>query len=141
MHAFHRQYDSAVAYFRRVLAIDPQFPVHTELGEVYLWMGAPLADARREIETEAGSRPDNKGTLCQLYARLGDSISVRRFLSEARIPEDVATCYLAVHDRAHALEALEAGPLSHLINLEKPFFDPVTSDRRFIALLSHLRAR
>ena len=140
MHVFNRQYDSATLYFRRVLAIDPTFPVRKELGEVYLWTGA-VADARQEIEAAASTLAPREiqGSLCQLYARLGDSARARRIVSEPiPDPDQLALCYLALADRTRALDALERVVKPQL--LEDPFFDQLRSEARFKAILERLRA-
>ena len=143
-----RDFEGATRQCRKVLELDPSFPVaHWNLGLGYEQQGRyaeAAAEFRRALEL-AGPRPVYVAALARCQALAGHAAEARQALKQlsssgSYVPAaNVALVLLALGDVDQAFAMLERALLERsdfFVNLEvDPRLDPVRSDPRFAALL------
>jgi TolB-like protein/Flp pilus assembly protein TadD len=150
----HREYDEAIAGYRKILTINPSFyKAYTSMGRAYLQMGDyPQALAMLEKgRSLAGDLPSILGAMGQTYALLGDLPRARESLVElerlAKVKYVPAACFAVIHlglgETERALDCLEKAcelKESQLTAIQvHPLYDPLRGEPRFHALLKRLR--
>jgi tetratricopeptide (TPR) repeat protein/tRNA A-37 threonylcarbamoyl transferase component Bud32 len=152
---YERDYDGAVARYRRILAADPNY------GGARQYLALALAQQGKAAEAMAEARESGRlqgwrptvlgGYLAYIRARAGDRAKAQRELEDLLhrsrteyVPETyVAAVYAALGDSDRAFVWLEKAvdvnaPEVQFIKVD-PRFDPVRSDRRFTLVLKKMR--
>jgi serine/threonine-protein kinase len=145
VHYFLRDFERALAEFRKVLAIDPHFAfAHYAVGDVYGQQGKHSeAIAELEESIRLGGRSVNHvGVLAYAEGRAGNSEAARRLLAELiglESPVWIAVAHLGLGDVEAVFEwlhrAFEHRDGSLVLVTVSPEFDPLRSDPRFRSLL------
>jgi TolB-like protein/DNA-binding winged helix-turn-helix (wHTH) protein/Tfp pilus assembly protein PilF len=145
---FSRQYDPAIAEFRAVMEMDPDFPrVHMIVG-AYVQQGR-FAEALADIETWRRSDKVTYWTWTMeayVRARAGQPAQAQRALQQLRSmdqriidPFAMSTPYVGLGDKDQAFARLDKAIVNHSPGLTAikvdPTFDPLRSDPRFQLLL------
>jgi tetratricopeptide (TPR) repeat protein len=145
---FARQYDDAIAYFRKALEIDPEFVLaHSNLGLAYAQKGE-FASAIAEFQV-ARQLQDNPEVLAELgcaYALSGRTRDAQEVLDDLKAiskrryvrPDLYAFVYAALGRKDKALEWLEKGYHEGgiLTGLKvDPRWDSLRGDARFLDLM------
>ncbi|HZE71511.1 MAG TPA: winged helix-turn-helix domain-containing protein [Pyrinomonadaceae bacterium] len=146
---YSRQYDQAIAKFRVVREMDPNFPRTGVIRFAYEQKGL-FTDVLEEIEKWRhvyGDQPWTWSELAYVYGRSGHQAQAERALQkllqwDQRKPVDPAAivwAYLGVGNKDQALAYLEKAYLQHSATLAtlrvEPGFDPLRSDPRYQDLL------
>ena len=148
---YSRQYDQAIAQFRSVLEMQPNFPRARMLIYPYAEKGM-FADALSDAEKWHG--PDDSlgrwSDLAYLYGRsgqLGRARGALKSLEELYAhrqldPAPILVAYIGTGDKDRAFSCLEQAYSQHSSNLTNlkvsPLYDPLRSDARFQALLRRI---
>jgi len=146
---YSRQYDRAIAQFRAVREMDPNFSRSGLIRSAYEQKGL-FTDALEEIEKwrrAYGDRPWTWSELAYVYGRSGQQAQAKHALQkllqlDRRQPVDQAAivwAYVGTGNKDQAFAYLEKAYLQHsstLISLKvEPGFDPLRSDPRYQDLL------
>ena len=142
-----RDYDCAIAQYRRTMEIAPNYPsTYQRLGLIYAQKGL-LDEAQRLVEkaVETGpSRSDFVGDLAYVQALRGDSALARATLRRAkqRVFETVslARAHIALGEADSAFAWLERSGWKwpHRATRADPSLDPIREDPRFVALSARI---
>jgi TolB-like protein/DNA-binding winged helix-turn-helix (wHTH) protein/Tfp pilus assembly protein PilF len=145
---FSRQYDLAIAEFRAVMEMDPDFPrVHMIVG-AYVQQGR-FAEALADIENWRRSDSHTYWTWTMeayVHARAGQPAQAQRALQQLRSmdqrtidPFAMSAPYVGLGDKDQAFARLDKAIVNHSPGLTAikvdPTFDPLRSDPRFQLLL------
>jgi TolB-like protein/DNA-binding winged helix-turn-helix (wHTH) protein/Tfp pilus assembly protein PilF len=148
---FARQYDPAIAQFRAVLAMEPNFPRVHMLESAYVEKGQ-FEDALADIQKWRGM-DDRTYWLwtseAYIYGRAGRPAQARSALEKMRSlklgpidPLALVAPYVALGDKAQAFVWLEKAVAEHSPGVTAlkvdPTYDPLRSDPRFQALLTRV---
>jgi len=146
---YSRQYDQAIAKFRAVRELDPNFSRTGVIRAAYVQKGL-FNNALDEIEKWQhvyGAQPWTWSELAYVYGRSGQQSQARHALQkllecDQRKPVDpaaIAWAYLGVGNKDQAFAYLEAAYVQHSNTLAtlkvEPGFDPLRADPRYQALL------
>ncbi|HEY6986131.1 MAG TPA: tetratricopeptide repeat protein, partial [Rhodanobacteraceae bacterium] len=142
--------DQAVEQFRAALEFDQKFGnAHAALALVY-WRHGRLQEARQEMAAAAslGGNPNWAARVAALDAALGQHDDARRQLAalqrdpDTLTPVSLATVYLQLGDREHALEILERAIAARDPDLPSAKTEPglsgLRTDVRFEAILRRM---
>jgi tetratricopeptide (TPR) repeat protein len=145
-----KQYDLAIEYFRKSLAIDPDFvPAHASLFFTYVEKSMCDRAAEELRRLNAIASWESRGNVNQAYlmAKCGRSDEARKILEEnaGRLegeyvpPTEVASAYSALREKEKAFEWLFRAYETHdagicYISID-PSLDNLRSDPRFLELL------
>lgn len=145
---FSRQYDRAIAEFRAVEAMQPNFPRSQLIVGVYLQKGMN-AEALKFLNL--GPRLEFSDAwgymqIAQVYGRTGHRQEAERAFSHLlelysqgkAVSTQVAIGYIALGDKEKAIEYLQKGCQDHTISTAlkvDPIYDPLRKDPRFQELL------
>lgn len=157
IHFYSRQYDEAIAEYKKVIDLDPHYSVsHYMLGATY-FVQRDFANAARELKVSSGLVNDREPLAFGLYAaaraRMGDDATARyvqadiaqRLHKEYICPTSMAVFYMGLGrlDEAHPWieEMFRDHLLDALLVNVNPQFDPVRSDRRLVSLLRSVKQR
>ncbi len=145
---FSRQYDHAIAQFRAVLEMEPNFPRAHLLAFAYAQKGLfPEALADIEQWRRMEDAPGSWVMLAYVYGRSGQQAQARHALQKLeqlnrRRPMDPAAffiAYVGTGDWDQAFAWLQKAYAEHSNSLATlrvdPIYDPLRSDPRFQALL------
>jgi len=150
---YSRQYDQAIAKFRAVRELDPNFPRTGVIRAAYVQKGL-FTDALEEIEKwrrTYGDQPWTWSELAYVYGRSGQQSQARYALQKLlewdhRKPVDpaaVAWAYVGVGDPDQAFAYLEKAYVQHSVMITtlkvEPGFDPLRADPRYQYLLRRVR--
>lgn len=149
-----RHYDQAIAAYRKVLDLDPNFGrAHTRLGMAYAAKG-DYPSANQEFQNAlrlSGPDPYLDGLLGYTQAMAGNRSGAKRLLAQLLQrshrdyvpPFSVALIYVGIGDRQAALDWLDKAYQDHstLMVYAKtdPLLDPLRSEPRFTALLQRMK--
>jgi len=146
---YAHQYDRAIEQYQKTLELDPNFSsAHFGLANAYdrkgmykeaiaEWQKGFTADADPRTADLIGKAYSVSGYKGAMQAWLDDLIShsTRGYVA----PLDIATLYVRLGERDHALEWLEKGYQARDANMvdiaTEPTYDSLHSDRRFTDLL------
>jgi len=146
---YARQYDRAIEQYQKTLELDPNFSsAHFGLASAYdrkgmykeavaEWQHALVLDGNPRTADLIGKAYSVSGYKGAMQAWLDDLISqsTHRYVA----PLDIATLYVRLAEKEHALEWLEKGYQVRDANMvdiaTEPTFDSLHSDRRFTDLL------
>lgn len=147
---FSRQYDRAIAQFRAVQAVDPNFPRARMIIPAYVEKGM-FGEALAEAEKWRRAEPDNAGVWAMeagVYGRMGrqnEAWQALRKFQQATRNESIDTlgmligAYAAMNNKAKALEHMEKAyrERSNVLTALKvdPNYDRLRSDPRFQDLM------
>jgi TolB-like protein/Flp pilus assembly protein TadD len=147
---FARQYDNAIAQYKKTLEIDDSFPpAHADLAVTYTITGRrndALAEITRAIALD-GRIPAYVAIMGDIHAKFGEKADANKMLEElmarARTeyvsPYDVASLYVGLGDKEKAFVWLDKAVqerASIIISLKAaPHWDSLRSDPRFTDLL------
>jgi TolB-like protein/DNA-binding winged helix-turn-helix (wHTH) protein/Tfp pilus assembly protein PilF len=149
---FSRQYDRAIAQFRAVLDMEPNFPRASIVINAYIEKGL-FADALAEIEKKrrvSGDQPWIWSTLAFTYGRAGQPAQARRALKilerlnrrQQTNPAAIVWAYIGVGNKDQAFACLEKAYSQHFGTLTTlkvdPGYDSLRSDPRFQDLLQRV---
>jgi TolB-like protein/Tfp pilus assembly protein PilF/class 3 adenylate cyclase len=146
---YARRYDEAIAQLRKTLEIEPRsYLAHYYLGQALQLKGQlPEAISEYRKATELDDDPFALAMLGQAYARSGQSDDAKKIL--ARLNEEaksryvaaygVATVFLGLGDKSHAMDELERAYRENdgndIYNIRvDPLLDDLRGDPRFEAL-------
>lgn len=150
---FNRQYEPAIAQYRKVIELEPHFAhAHAGLGFAHTMTGAfgeAIADFQT-LRSLVGSSPRGLGGLGYTYAVSGSTSEARKVLDDLMgfllqgydVQLGVAAVYCGLGDREQALAWLEQGlearvPTIHEMKTS-PLWDSLRSEPKFIALLKKI---
>jgi len=145
---FSRQYDRAIAQFRAVLEMEPNFPRAHLLVGAYVEKGQ-FEDALTDIGTWGNtvSEPWTWAWRAHVYGRAGQQVEARHALTKLKElyrrqrigPDPLLWAYVGMGDKDDAFFWFEKAFAAHsnVITALKvnPGFDPLRGDRRFQELL------
>jgi tetratricopeptide (TPR) repeat protein len=146
---YSRQYDRAIAQFRTVREMDPNFPRTGLIRFAYEQKGL-FSDALEEIEKwrrAYGDQPWTWSELAYIYGRSGKQAQAEHALQKLqqldhRHPVDPASivwAYVGTGNKDQAFAYLEKAYVQHSSTLTslkvEPGFDPLRSDPRYHDLL------
>jgi TolB-like protein/DNA-binding winged helix-turn-helix (wHTH) protein/Tfp pilus assembly protein PilF len=145
---FSRQYDLAIAEFRAIMEVDPNFPRLHVIEGAYVQQGR-FAEALADIENwrRSDSRTYWTWTMeAYIHGRAGRPAEARRALQHVQSfdpraidPFAMVTPYVGLGDKDLAFAWIDKGVASHSPGLTAikvdPTFDPLRSDPRFKVLL------
>ena len=146
---YSRQYDRAIAQFRTVREMDPNFPRTGIIRSAYVQKGA-FSNALEEIEKWRrawGDQPWTWSELAYVYGRSGQQAQAEHALKkllewDQRKPVDPAAivrAYIGTGNKDQAFAYLEKAYLQHSSTLTtlkvEPGFDPLRDDPRYQELL------
>jgi len=149
IYLFHRRHEEAIAQFRSVIEMDPNFATaHEGLANVYAqtgryqeamleWQKACTLEGEKELaaiwEKHAASGDYRSGV--RKVVEILEQRAKRKYVDPARISE----WYIRLGDKDHAFQWLEKAFQEHsggLVGLKSgPVYDPIRSDPRFQDLL------
>jgi tetratricopeptide (TPR) repeat protein len=153
---FARDYDAAIAEFRAIVNLEPDWPTGLELlGRAHATKGdhavaIPLLEKAVDLSRR---RPSHVALLAYVYARAGDTGKARGLLDEMlrapagsyAPPVDLAAVYVALRNHEEGLRLLARGVLERdeeMMYLKvDPRYDPLRRDVRFGRILSDLDLR
>jgi len=149
---FARQYDQAIEQWRRVLQMDPNFPlVHSYLALAYEQKGLYKEAVEEDEKAIAlGGSPTNIAALGHVYGVMGRPEEARKQLRKLHdlskrtfVPAFyIAYVYVGLGDADQAFNWLDKACQEHsgyLVDLkEDPSFDRIRADPRFAKLLQRL---
>jgi TolB-like protein/DNA-binding winged helix-turn-helix (wHTH) protein/Tfp pilus assembly protein PilF len=145
---YSRQYDPAIAQFRAILEMEPNFPRVHILESAYVQKGQ-FAEALADVENWRRFDPDAFwGRTIEAYinARAGRAAQARRILDKLQSRESgpidplaLVAPYIALGDKDRAFMWLDKAVAVHSPGLTAlgvdPTYDPLRSEPRFQALL------
>ncbi|MGD1098473.1 MAG: winged helix-turn-helix domain-containing protein [Bryobacteraceae bacterium] len=148
---YARQYDEAMAEYRKIIDLDPHYSVaYYYLGTAYFVQG-DFQHAIPELEASSKLVHDREPLALGLYAaaraRNGDQAGAQAILAELCersqmeyvSPVGIAFLYMGLGDELHALDWIEKTFKNHLINAVyagvDPIYDSLRSNPRFAAQL------
>jgi TolB-like protein/DNA-binding winged helix-turn-helix (wHTH) protein/Flp pilus assembly protein TadD len=148
---FSRQYDPAIAEFRAVIEMDPDFPRVHMIAGAYAQQGR-FAEALADIQNwrRSGAHTFWTWTIeAYVQARAGRPAQARRALQQLRLldqrtidPFALSAPYVGLGDNAQAFAWLDKAVVNHSPGLTAikvdPTFDPLRSDPRFQLLLAQV---
>ena len=152
-HKDAHQYDNAIRVCKEILEMDPQFfMAYENMGLTYLLQNKDV-EALEVFQKYERLWPDdiyNKYHFSLAYARMGERARGEEYLR--RIVNDTAKTYFPLYilailytqlgQKDRAIECLDKACRKHELFLVQvklnPFFDPLRSDPRFIALLKKI---
>lgn len=142
---YSRQYDRAIAQFKVVRELDPDFPRGAVIFCAYMQKG--MFEEARAVMDKPGVNPWQLSNMAYLYGRAGESAKARQKIKELlelnqRQPVDpmiVAQAYVGIGNNDEAIAWLEKAYTQHSNNLTalnvEPVYDPLRGDPRFQNLL------
>lgn len=142
---YSRQYDRAIAQFKVVRELDPDFPRGAVIFSAYMQKG--MFEEARAVIDKPGVNPWQLSNMTYLYGRAGESAKARQKIKELlelnqRQPVDpivVVQAYIGMGNNDEAIAWLEKAYLQHSNNLTalnvEPVYDPLRGDPRFQNLL------
>jgi TolB-like protein/DNA-binding winged helix-turn-helix (wHTH) protein/Flp pilus assembly protein TadD len=142
---YARQYDRAIAQFKVVRELDPDFPRGAVIFCAYMQKG--MFEEARAVIDKPGVNPWQLSNMAYLYGRAGDSAKARQKLKEllelnqrqSVDPIVVVQAYVGMGNNDEAIAWLEKAYLQHSNNLTalnvEPVYDPLRDDPRFQNLL------
>lgn len=148
---FSRQYDRAIAKFRSVLDIDPDFPRAHVIQAAYIERGM-YAEALADLETQRPRMPVPVywAALTCIYGRAGRLAEAHAAMQELlqaaqRSPVQagvIAAAYRSLGDHDQAIAWLERAYAEHSNDLTtlkvNPAYDPLRGDPRFQLLMARV---
>jgi tetratricopeptide (TPR) repeat protein len=149
---FSRQYDRAIAQFRAVLDMEPNFPRAHLLVFAYAQKGL-FSDALADIEKwrRSDRAPRSWMMLAYVYGRSGQPVRARHALEKLEQlnrrrqmdPTPILVAHVGMGNKEEAFAWFEKACSKHsnvLTSLKvDPIYDPLRSDPRFQELLHRLR--
>jgi serine/threonine-protein kinase len=148
VHYFLRDFERALAEFRKVLAIDPHFAfAHYAVGDVCGQQGnhAAAIAALSESIRLGGRSVNHVAVLAHAHGRAGNTEEARRLLAELiglESPVWIAVAHLGLDDTEAVFEwlrrAFEERDGSLVLVTVSPEFDSLRSDARFRSLLTRM---
>ncbi len=154
MYYFARDYDRAIAEYRKVLEMDPNFAVaHFYLAHAYVEKGMHKESIEefQEALRLSGHSTETIARLGYGYAAAGQTADALRMLDELRemsgerwVPSGVvALIYVGLGDNGQAIQWLEKAYQEHstpgIESLQvDPLFDPLRDDPRFQDLVQRM---
>lgn len=152
-HQFARQYDEAIAQYKKTLEIDDSFPpVHADLAVTYARTGRrneAFAEINKAIELN-GRLPAYVAIIGGIHAKFDEKIEANKMLQELMTrakteyvaPHDIALLYVGLGDKEKALAWLEKAvserDFSILSIKAAPAWDSLRGDPRFDELLRRI---
>jgi serine/threonine protein kinase/TolB-like protein len=146
-----RQYDQAIAQYRKALEIDPMFDIARQfLGKAYALKGL-YREAANELQRVGSADPEASSVMGFVYAVSGKASEARRVLEQLQAmrehyyvpPWILARVYAGLGENDQAFAGLEQSVRERderLVWLKvDPMLDNLRSDRRFGELLRRLR--
>jgi TolB-like protein/DNA-binding winged helix-turn-helix (wHTH) protein/Tfp pilus assembly protein PilF len=149
---FSRQYDRAIAQFRIVLEMEPNFPRAHMLALAYVQKRL-FADAIADAEKQAGRRDDNpwnSAMISYISGRSGDRVRANLALEQLRKVKQqravdslcFTVAYMGLGNNEEALLWLEKAYQEHSNSLTAlkvdPTYDPLRGEARFQELLRRI---
>jgi TolB-like protein/DNA-binding winged helix-turn-helix (wHTH) protein/Flp pilus assembly protein TadD len=146
---YSRQYDRAIARFRAVREMDPEFWRAGLVVFAYSQKGM-FAEALKELEAKNPKGPYDFGTLAYIYGRSGQMAQARLALEkleqlnprQALDPAPFIRAYVGMGDTDQAFVWLEKTYLQRgntMVTLQvDPLYDPLRGDPRFEDLLGRV---
>lgn len=150
---FARQYDEAIAQYKKTLEIDDSFPpVHADLAVTYARTGKrneAFAEINKAIELN-GRLPVYVAIIGDIHAKFGEKVEANKMLQElmtrARTgyvsPYDIAMLYVVLGDKEKALawldKAVSERDFAILSIKAAPAWDSLRGDPRFDELLRRI---
>ena len=143
---YARQYDQAIARFRRALELDPNYHLaHLRLWEAYETLGQhdQAIEELRECLGGAGRR-DAANKIVAYYRTMGYEAAIKRWLAEDpwRLAYANASTYARIGERDLALQSLSQSLTrreSRLVYvLQSPDFDWLRSDPKFQQIIGEI---
>jgi len=153
---FARDYDAAIAEFRAIVNLEPEWATGLELlGRAHAAKGnhATAIPMIEQAVNLSRRRPSHVALLAYVYAQSGDTTKARGLLDELlhasdgsyAPPVDLAAVYVALHDPGEALRVLERGVQDRdeeMMYLKvDPRYDSLRRDARFGRILGDLDLR
>jgi TolB-like protein/Flp pilus assembly protein TadD len=147
---FARQYDEAIAQYKKTLEIDDNFPpVHADLAVSYARTGRrneAFAEINKAIAIN-GRLPAYVAIIGGIHAKFGETVEANKMLEELMMrartgyvsPYDIALLYVGLGDKENALawldKAIRERDFSILSIKAAPAWDTLRGDPRFTDLL------
>jgi TolB-like protein/DNA-binding winged helix-turn-helix (wHTH) protein/Flp pilus assembly protein TadD len=144
-------YDESILQSRKTIEMDANFALaHNQLGQAYLQKqmnGEAVAELEKAVQLSGGS-PPSVANLARAYIASGKRSAAEKLLSDLLkrsnpghlFASEIAMIYVALGDADQAITWLEKG-YGDRFNpgvLQRPGFDPLRSDPRFLDLLSRI---
>jgi TolB-like protein/DNA-binding winged helix-turn-helix (wHTH) protein/thioredoxin-like negative regulator of GroEL len=143
--------DDSIQQSRRTLELDPRFALaHNQLGQAYLQKGMhdqAIAELTQAMRLSNNS-PTCTANLARAYCAAGRTREAEGLLADLKAhsgpghsnASEIASVYAALGDKDQAMTWLERGSEERFNPgvLIRPGFDPLRSDSRFRALVSHV---
>jgi tetratricopeptide (TPR) repeat protein len=145
-----RQYDAALAHWRKVLEMHRNYQLlHDYMTAAYVGKAMSpeaIAEMQKSLAL-SGAGASQVAILAHIYGRMGRTNEARALLTEVLSRDNapsyfVALAYVGLGERDNAFKWLDktleerAGPFNEL-NAD-PMFDPLRSDPRFASLLRRM---